>query len=1505
MAGFLRKKSTPNVGKNKPDIKASPMPTPAPVSSSAPSVPPLYARFATSHQSSPNSPRIVSGPMALAPKDQFMPQNNSRTAVNRVSQATPRVPASRPRSPPSNKPPVPERTSWYKKAVESPEPEPQPATTPRHQAYSRGHPHPKTLHTTAKASASHARKGSVDKPLPSPDIRTEHAHVAHRAAARTPPPPPRGSSLDAPAPRERHVLQKHPKNRTSVYDASSAPQTPTSPPSRGAQIMHLNKVASPPPNNDHYPRDNNTSRRMSVYDGPNEQSMRMSVSPRSPQSTRMNATRPPTTLNDHQLRETPPKHRLAHDPPSPQHHVHMNYTSASPFHRDERTLPSASPKASVIPTPTSPPPNRRASAAYTPSLRNDKPLPVPIPSSTPSPTPPIAYSSYTESRPPSRQSRNTSATVQTPIIARQDNRRASTSFASPRSPQTEMQLPSPDSYAGVPRSAPSRGILKSSVAGNRTTLIASSYVDPSPVMRSAVPDRLPEGSPMSRANVDSARRDSIASNGMAPLSPRSPPTTFGNLQKTFTAPTIAPASVQIPGSRRTSITQIEMLYNRDQQEGHHVNESGFLPSPSTSPKPVQGRQVPKTDVVSEMTAMPEQRRASSSHAFELDADLPEKEIAATYKRRPLPDPAPSRVVSPPQAQDTDMQLRAQTHAATQHNPHMPSLRLVGAAASPVRGKPRIFAAMTAEIGESYGAEEAEQFKSELRPDVKVDTRRSHAIDAYPSPPMESGPSPRVENVATSPEVAMTNIGRDMITDWDELEARASGIALGPTPPQSPPRQFTSRTNSHKAPQRSTTPSKESSSALQESPSRERGVSAADVLDPESVVSARPSNRRRKSSSKSTASERERSQIISYAGSTSSAMANVTATSSSNPATVSSWLIPPSASDNAESSSLLDDDPFARVEGVRMLPPSRDASPSSRRTSRRISRSSRSTDSDRKSREIRSRTPSLETQAAPSTPPKAQQPEASMPSPESPEDYRQARSRRRGAGLEKEAPEFAAGLPVREDRPPQPFLLAEFLAEPALLSTLLEYMSFGDWCLLGAVSKQIRGVVLESPALREVVLERYLGTVGYARWSSPGPDPLPLSIKDLHDYMRGVSIPTHEYARASALCIQARLNRAMEGYDEVMEMSRSMAAATRAYTRVVLRLRAQAEATEAERRSRRTPSPGGQPSAWSPHRGYTGTSMSSRAPSPSSMSHASLSQVNLALRPSTTNSTSQGAQEERGRSMTFRSPLFRPRRAPLLRVFVPSADEWLSDDGIVESEEELRKAGVLGLLRLGDVVWDVAVGDEGNVGRLVWDGSYIIDLDYTYSAVGDLPKYLHTFAFPPSYFHRVIRTGATSSNPVAHIDVSPWGEEIAANLQLLQDRVRTETPQGNYHNVVRWVHRSSFTIRPPARTPPRSRSIYMQGNHNRIPLPGADGQFVDPSWYGTVIVETEGTNEALADLQERCGPGAFPPRAKGVAEKYTDSLEREREGRKVWRILRERSRPSEIWIRAVSAKERLL
>ncbi|KAI0659097.1 hypothetical protein C8Q70DRAFT_916255 [Cubamyces menziesii] len=407
-------------------------------------------------------------------------------------------------------------------------------------------------------------------------------------------------------------------------------------------------------------------------------------------------------------------------------------------------------------------------------------------------------------------------------------------------------------------------------------------------------------------------------------------------------------------------------------------------------------------------------------------------------------------------------------------------------------------------------------------------------------------------------------------------------------------------------------------------------------------------------------------------------------------------------------------------------------------------------------------------------------------------------------------------------------------------------------------------------------------------------------------MRGVSLPAHQFSRYAETYLQSPNRERDPAQSAIVH---SLQVACRSYTRVVLRLRAQAEAdaramgaagvspTSAQR---------GLPSVKSttsvnnvPVGKKTFSRSSSRAPSPTSSFNHSHSGHGIGIAYAHSRSGSVPAPTA---MVGFHSPLFRVRRAPLLQVFVPSPEgDWLSDRSVLECENELRRAGVQHLLRPGDVVWDTAVGDEGNVGRMVWDGGYLIDLDYTYSRAGDLPKYLPTLAFPPSYFHRVIRTMG-SGNPICHIDIAPWGEEIAANLQLLQDRMKMETPQGGHHMVVRWVHRSSFTIRPSGSGKP----VRIAVPRDVGPGPGPGGAWlVDPGWYGTVVVEAEGTNEGLADLQARCR-GAFPPRVAGaIVGLSPDRLAREEEQKSVFRILREKSRPGEIWIRTVTTKERLL
>ena len=395
---------------------------------------------------------------------------------------------------------------------------------------------------------------------------------------------------------------------------------------------------------------------------------------------------------------------------------------------------------------------------------------------------------------------------------------------------------------------------------------------------------------------------------------------------------------------------------------------------------------------------------------------------------------------------------------------------------------------------------------------------------------------------------------------------------------------------------------------------------------------------------------------------------------------------------------------------------------------------------------------------PPIPPPKQLP--TPPTPPSPEEYARARSQRRGHTLDKSrAPlrppptlivtnpddsEVASSCedvtaPMDHDEPPAPqfYPLVKHIADPVLLSNLLCYLAYFEWCQLAAVSKEIRVIVAENRELEELVLERYLRTVGYDRWCWKQPEPLKLSLQvspvlaadrsckpnclqDLSDYMRGVSIPSHQYARTA----DAYLQRDSAISPITMQ---ELSASCRAFSRVVLRLRAQAEA-EAEHNAKVAatmpqpsppPLPNGnsttqKPSKWS-SRG-TPSRSSSRAPSPTSSFSHSHGYAN-SIAPS----------QRSGPVNMFRSPLFRPRRAPLLQVFVPSPEgDWLSDASVLECEAELKRAGVLHCLRAGDVVWDVAVGDEGNVGRLVWDGSYLIVGRLAFSTTISLNSFSRTW-----------------------------------------------------------------------------------------------------------------------------------------------------------------------------------
>ncbi|KAG8924173.1 hypothetical protein FRC02_010612 [Tulasnella sp. 418] len=81
--------------------------------------------------------------------------------------------------------------------------------------------------------------------------------------------------------------------------------------------------------------------------------------------------------------------------------------------------------------------------------------------------------------------------------------------------------------------------------------------------------------------------------------------------------------------------------------------------------------------------------------------------------------------------------------------------------------------------------------------------------------------------------------------------------------------------------------------------------------------------------------------------------------------------------------------------------------------------------------------------------------------------------------------------------------------------------------------------------------------------------------------------------------------------------------------------------------------------------------------------------------------------------------------------------------------------------------------------------------------------------------------------------------------------------------------------------------------------------IDPGWVGNLVIEAEGTNEGLADLQARCGDAVmlFPAKTiwKGEGPR---PMQGRGIGRSPFRLLRGQSRPGEIWLRCIREKERI-
>ncbi|KAF8552807.1 hypothetical protein OG21DRAFT_1337324 [Imleria badia] len=196
--------------------------------------------------------------------------------------------------------------------------------------------------------------------------------------------------------------------------------------------------------------------------------------------------------------------------------------------------------------------------------------------------------------------------------------------------------------------------------------------------------------------------------------------------------------------------------------------------------------------------------------------------------------------------------------------------------------------------------------------------------------------------------------------------------------------------------------------------------------------------------------------------------------------------------------LLDDDPFARAEGVKMLKPRTSSGDCS-------SASLRASNGDIFSSEDGHAPPVPKAPLTPASSEDALMPENFPPTPVTPDNYKTARQQRRGQWLEKAPPPAVADVvakqfldeaqeqPREPTPPPTHFPIMAFMSDANLLPLLLPYLSYSEWLPLYSANKQIREL-FQSRILREFVLERYLGTVGYWKWNYEWAEPLALSLK---------------------------------------------------------------------------------------------------------------------------------------------------------------------------------------------------------------------------------------------------------------------------------------------------------------------------------------------------------------------------------------------------------------------------
>lgn len=255
----------------------------------------------------------------------------------------------------------------------------------------------------------------------------------------------------------------------------------------------------------------------------------------------------------------------------------------------------------------------------------------------------------------------------------------------------------------------------------------------------------------------------------------------------------------------------------------------------------------------------------------------------------------------------------------------------------------------------------------------------------------------------------------------------------------------------------------------------------------------------------------------------------------------------------------------------------------------------------------------------------------------------------------------------------------FTSPNRILKRILSNLTYLDFFNLSLVSTNLRDGFGSDPQRTEVILERYLGSLGYRRRAYSQKMTESISLKDLQAFYTGLEFGNEEIGKIAREMIR-KGGRGIER--STVKMIRE---ACRSWNRILIHIRENVQSGNGGR-------------------------------------------------------IRNGSVVHLGNSI---DSVWKLGRAAVLRVWVPTRESWMSNEELVECERELWRSQVWPWLKKGDVCWNTGLGEFANEGKLIFDGKYLRDLAFEFDSIGHLPSWLNMMSFPPVYYHRIIESSTPS------------------------------------------------------------------------------------------------------------------------------------------------------------------